>query len=462
MTEFSRIFAKSLNKRAKINQHLMMNVIDEYYSTTVTINTTSEAKKQRNQKQQEKQWHKHYGHKTGIFVAVWNLINDILGPGTVGMGQYVAQSGLLLSIVMIVFFGVITTYTLCLVFNLAKRHRRKSMPELSRDAFGNIGFTATCLMIFLFNFGGLCAQFLMAGEIVPQLLVNIFSVNNFLTSRTAVLIYVTLILSPFAFMRTLSSFAIISFLSVAGVLSIALIVFYKALIGNSFNPPLPSDWKIIHPQALSALGGLSYLFVCHDLSFNVFDDLRHSTKKRYYTVVIISMLLTALTTGTVGICGYLLFFDLNLKDANVLRLLPQHDLLANFGRIIFSFNIALSIPYCVFMPRYAITHVVTSIFPSIATNNTRSLIFHIVSTVGVILAALTVGLVFTNLGVVFELTGGVSACSIAYIIPPLLVLKLEKGWFTLEKIGSFIILILGLGIFGCTLSSVIYGLVTSS
>lgn len=217
-----------------------MQLIDDYISPpSVDINSTHHENKLH--KKGERLWYKQYGHKTGMFFAVWNLINDILGPGTVGMGQYVAQSGLVLSVIMIIFFAVITTYTLCLVFDLAKRHKKKSMPELAHLAFGRIGFIITCISIFLFNFGGLTAQFLMAGEIVPQLLVQLFGAQNFLTSRSAVLIYLTIILSPFAFMRSLSSFAIISFLSVSGVMTIAALVFYKAIIGDSFNPPLPCD-----------------------------------------------------------------------------------------------------------------------------------------------------------------------------------------------------------------------------
>lgn len=116
-------------------------------------------------KKQEKLWKELMSHKkTGLFFSVWNLINDIISPGTVSMPGVVAQSGLYMSIIWFVIFGIITIFTLCLVYELARRHLKRTLPDLAMKGFGKFGFLIACICIFFFNFGGACAQLLMFGQ----------------------------------------------------------------------------------------------------------------------------------------------------------------------------------------------------------------------------------------------------------------------------------------------------------
>jgi sodium-coupled neutral amino acid transporter 11 len=297
----------------------------------------------------------------------------------------------------------------------------------------------------------------MFAQVVPALLQYMWG-EHVLISRTAILIYLTLLFLPFAFMKELSSFSIISFLTVLSVLSIAVIIFYESLVSGAFNPPLPDAYAFVHPEALSALGRLSYIFVCHDLSFNVFGSLKRSSKKKYYSIVVICISITVTTVSTLGICGYLLFFDLNLKEANVVQLLPWGDPVAMTARIFLMVAISLSIPYSAFMPRQALCFVMMQFFPKYFSTPQKENILHAIVTILVLLTALTIALTVSDLGVVFELTGGVSACSLAYIIPPLLVLRLEEGRFTANKIAATIVLLVGICIFVSSIGSVIYSI----
>ncbi len=102
---------------------------------------------------------------------------------------------------------------------------------------------------------------------MPDLLVVLYGQNHLLIGREAVLIYLTIFLLPIASMRELSDFAIVSFISVASVLIIALMLAHAAFVGNAFDPLPPDAWAFAKPEALSALGGLSFIFVCHDLRY---------------------------------------------------------------------------------------------------------------------------------------------------------------------------------------------------
>lgn len=126
-----------------------------------------EARKLKRKQRQDKLWKELMSmKKTGLFFSIWNLINDVISPGTVSMPQVVASSGLYMSIIWFVLFGVVTAFTLCLVYELSRRHLKTTLPELAMLGFGKIGFFLTCVFIFFFNFGGACAQLLMFGQYV--------------------------------------------------------------------------------------------------------------------------------------------------------------------------------------------------------------------------------------------------------------------------------------------------------
>ncbi|KAL0481116.1 hypothetical protein AKO1_012889 [Acrasis kona] len=407
--------------------------------TPVNYYTIDLKKKKDKVERKYQEWFISY-KKTTFFFSLWNLINDICSSGNVAFGKYVAQCGLLLFAILICIFALITIYTLCILYNLSKSQNEKTLPELCAKAFGRAGHIITCIFIFCFNFGGLCSQFLMFAEVLPQLVTILSGHQAHHISRTAVLIYLTILFAPFAFMRELSS--------------IALVLLLQAITHCPFNPPQGDSFALIRPlSALSSLGGISYTFVCHDLSFNVFDNLKKSTRAKYYGIVVISVLMSAATVTVTGICGYFLFFRLNLRQTNLVLLLPRKSVMGVIARICLLTSVSLSIPYGAFMPRQALYYAVSSIFPGSVRTTLREGVLHAFCTTVVIVMALIISLSVSDLGSVFEITGGVSACSLAYIIPPLLMLRLGEP-SVLNRTLSVLVLTIGIGIFCCTCYSV--------
>ncbi len=144
----------------------------------------------------------------------------------------------------------------------------------------------------------------------------------------------------------------------------------------------------------------------------------------------------------------------------MLNLLSRHSMMGIIGRCLLTLDLALCIPYTAFMPRYSLVAVLQSAAPSLFKTPLRESIVHYTSTIVVVSSALGIALVVRDLGVVSEITGGISACSIAYIIPPLLFLKLSpKPWLGFEKWINVIVLLLGIGIFTCSSASVVYHMI---
>jgi len=60
------------------------------------------------------------------------------------------------------------------VYLMYMKYNKKSYPELCDFVFGKKGYAAVCLAIFCFNFGGLCAQLMLFGTVVPDILTYFF------------------------------------------------------------------------------------------------------------------------------------------------------------------------------------------------------------------------------------------------------------------------------------------------
>ncbi|PRP88583.1 hypothetical protein PROFUN_02994 [Planoprotostelium fungivorum] len=94
---------------------------------------------------------------------------------------------------------------------------------------------------------------------------------------------------------------------------------------NSFPPHLYGCFG-------EAFGGQSYLFVCHDLSFNVFGSLRDATRSKWYNVNGVVMIMTVITFAVQSYSGFFLFYH-DVKS-NILSNFPATDVPANVARIL--------------------------------------------------------------------------------------------------------------------------------
>lgn len=89
--------------------------------------------------------------------------------------------------------------------------------------------------------------------------------------------------------------------------------------------------------------------------------------------------------------------------------------------------------------------------------------FHLIATTFVLMLALMCAELIQNLGATYEIVGGVSSIGLAFIIPPLLYLRLEKGHIikSPKKLLNLVVLIFGISAsFGSTFTSVL-GLIQS-
>jgi sodium-coupled neutral amino acid transporter 11 len=88
--------------------------------------------------------------------AVFNFTNCIIGAGAIGLGGAFALSGGIISVVSIIFFGVLTKLSLDLVVSMPIQSNG-SYETLGKVAFGQAGWIAVLMSKFLYSFGCLIA-----------------------------------------------------------------------------------------------------------------------------------------------------------------------------------------------------------------------------------------------------------------------------------------------------------------
>jgi len=288
---------------------------------------------------------------------------------------------------------------------------------------GKWGYWIIILAIFCFNFGGLCAQLMLFGSVVPDIMIDLFGPHPFFTKTNLILVG-CVVFVPISFLKDIAKYSFTSFLSVICVFLITLLVVFRlifkkvgdyALADSSENPA-----DIIHVSFLEALGGLAYIYVCNDLAFNIIGSLKDPTIKRFRQVVGVAMGGTVGACALIGISGYLLFFQ--DVQANILDSFPTKDLVATIGRCLSAFGVTLCIPFTAFMPRISIL-MSLSAFGKAPRKFANSKVGYTIVTLFVMGLAVTIAIVVNNLGKTFELVGGVSACAIAFIFPPILAMK---------------------------------------
>jgi sodium-coupled neutral amino acid transporter 11 len=179
-------------------------------------------------------------HGSSIGGAVFNFTNSIIGAGAIGLGGAIAVSGGLVSVVTILFFGVLTKLSLDMVIELSVETEgaHSSYEELGNIAFGQVGWASVLISKTLYSFGCLVAYIIVVKDnfavALSHLIYGRASHGSWLARLLGKSDLVTLILStcvilPLCLLRDMSSLTNLSAVSVLSMCFIVIIVVYLYL-----------------------------------------------------------------------------------------------------------------------------------------------------------------------------------------------------------------------------------------
>uniref|UniRef100_A0A0W0FGT3 Putative amino acid transporter n=1 Tax=Moniliophthora roreri TaxID=221103 RepID=A0A0W0FGT3_MONRR len=375
----------------------------------------------------------------GLLDSIANMANSILGAGIIGLPYAVSQAGFITGILLLVLCCGVTDWTIRLIVVDAKLSGSHSYIDIMDHCFGSSGRAAISFFQFTFAYGGMIAFSIIIGDTIPHVIRSIFPtlyqvpVLWLFTNRQFIIFACTAGVSyPLSLYRDIHKLSRASGLALVSML---VIVFSVLIEGRQVPPELKGDpakrFNIINWGVVQAFGVMCFAFVCHHNSLLIYGSLQTPTLDRFAKVTHVSTFISLLASCTLAVSAFLVFT--NKTQGNILNNFPSNDTLINVARFCFGLNMFTTLPLELFVCREVIEQY---FFGHESFNPQRHLFF----TTVILFSSMLIALVTCDLGVMLEITGGVSATAMAFIFPAACYLKLSnqsEPWHSRKRLPAF-------------------------
>uniref|UniRef100_A0A8C8ZW20 Putative sodium-coupled neutral amino acid transporter 11 n=1 Tax=Prolemur simus TaxID=1328070 RepID=A0A8C8ZW20_PROSS len=307
------------------------------------------------------------------------------------------QAGFPLGILLLFWVSYISDFSLVLLIKGGALSGTDTYQSLVNKTFGFPGYLLLSVLQFLYPF-----------IVDPE---NLFVGRHFIIMISTITF--TLPLSLYRDIAKLGKISLISAVLTALILGI---VITRMVSMGPYVPKTDDAWVFAKPNAIQAVGVMSFAFICHHNSFLVYSSLEEPTVAKWSRIIHISIVVSMFICILFATCGYLTFTGFTQGD--LFENYCRSDNLVTFGRFCYGVTVLLTYPMECFVTREVIANVFFG--------GNLSSVFHVVITVVIITIAMFVSLLIDCLGIVLELNGVLCAAPLIFIIPSACYLKLSE------------------------------------
>uniref|UniRef100_A0A8C0YHQ7 Solute carrier family 38 member 5b n=2 Tax=Cyprinus carpio TaxID=7962 RepID=A0A8C0YHQ7_CYPCA len=369
--------------------------------------------------------------KTSFGMSVFNLSNAIMGSGILGLSYAMANTGIILFLVLLTSIAVLSSYSVHLLLRSAGVVGIRAYEQLGKRAFGHPGKILAAVVITMHNIGGKL-EFWVNSNLISKVQLFYQTVEWFLNGNYLIIIVSIFIILPLALMRQLGYLGYTSGFSLTCMVFFLISVIYK-----KFNIPCPFDGFTNHTAENISIDGeceakyftinqqtaytvpiLAFAFVCHPEVLPIYTELRNPTKRRMQAIANVSILGMFVMYLLTAIFGYLTFY-LN-TEAELLHTYSKVDPLDTLilcVRLAVLVAVTLTVPVVLFPIRRALLQL---LFPDKP--------FHWLRHISIALCLLFVVnllVIFVpNIRDIFGIIGATSAPSLIFILPGLFYIRI--------------------------------------
>ncbi|XP_053926373.1 putative sodium-coupled neutral amino acid transporter 11 isoform X2 [Cuculus canorus] len=362
------------------------------------------------------------GGNGNLASAAFNIINSIIGSGVIGLPYSMKEAGFPLGVLLLLVVACITDYSIILLIKGGNLSGTNSYQELVRKTYGLVAMIS-------YN--------IITGDTLTKVFQRIPGVapDSVLADRHFIILLTTVIFTlPLSLYRDIAKLGKVSLSSLILNVVILVIVMVRTV---TFSPQVPKSenaWVFAKPNAVQAVGVMSFAFICNHNSFLVYGSLEEPTLKNWSRVTHVSASFAAVISVVFAACGYMTFTG--YTEGDIFENYCRDDNLATFGRFCYGVTVILTFPLECFVTREVIANVFF--------HGNLSTVFHVIVTVVIVAVATGVSLVYDCLGIVLELNGVLSATPLVFIIPTTCYLRLSKErWNHSDNLISCLILAVG-------------------
>ncbi|NWV17418.1 AVT2 protein, partial [Origma solitaria] len=369
--------------------------------------------------------------------AGFNLVNSITGSGIIGLPYSMKEAGFPLGVLLLFVVAYITDYSIILLIKGGNLSSAKTYQELVRKTYGIAGYVILSALQFLYPFIALISYNIVTGDTLVKVFQRIPGVgpDNVLTDRRFIILLTTAFFTlPISLYRNIAKLGKISLLSLLLTIAILIVVMVRTVTLSLQVPKSENAWVFARPNAVQAVGVMSFAFICSHNTFLIYGSLEEPTLRNWSQITHLSVSLALVISIVFATCGYLTFTG--YTEGDLFENYCRDDNLATFGRFCYGTTVILTFPLDCFVTR----EVVANVF----FHGDLSTGFHVLVTMAIIGVVTCLSLVSECLGVILELNGILSATPLLFIIPSACYLRLsQERWNHLDNLIPGMILVLG-------------------
>ncbi|XP_049895270.1 sodium-coupled neutral amino acid transporter 3-like isoform X1 [Epinephelus moara] len=385
--------------------------------------------------------------KTSFGMSVFNLGNAIMGSGILGLAYAMANTGVVLFLILLTVVAVLSSYSIHLLLKSSGIVGIRAYEQLGFRAFGTPGKMAAGIAITLQNIGAMSSYLYIVKYEFPLVIQAFLKVDKpagewYLNGNYLVIIVSIAVILPLALMKQLGYLGYTSGFSLS-----CMVFFLVSVIYKKFNTPCPfMDFALngtatglnvsatdpggepdpacipkmanLNSQTAYTIPILAFAFVCHPEVLPIYTELRNPTKKKMQHVSNISIAVMYCMYFLAALFGYLTFYgEVEAELLHTYSRIDPYDTLILCVRVAVLTAVTLTVPIVLFPVRRAIQQMM---FPNKTFNWPRHIAIAIV-----LLTSINLLVIFApNILGIFGVIGATSAPCLIFIFPAVFYIRI--------------------------------------
>ncbi|KAM4748527.1 sodium-coupled neutral amino acid symporter 2 [Rhinophrynus dorsalis] len=411
---------------------------------------------------------------TSFGMSVFNLSNAIVGSGILGLSYAMANTGIALFMILLVFVSIFSLYSIHLLLKTANEGGSLLYEQLGFKAFGYFGKLSASGSVTMQNIGAMSSYLYIVKYELPLVIKALMGIEDsgewYLNGDYLVVMVSAFLILPLSLFRNLGYLGYTSGFSLLCMVFFLIVVIYK-----KFQIPCPLEYdamnmtlnstlshlasKVLLPehnetddemckpkyfvfnsQTVYAVPILTFSFVCHPAVLPIYQELKGRSRKRMMNVSNVSFFAMFIMYLLAALFGYLTFYS-NVEP----ELLHTYSKVMGAGVIFIIVRLAvlmavtLTVPIVIFPIRSSITELLFS-------GKDFAYWRHVLITL-LILAFTNVLVIFVpTIRDIFGFIGASAAAMLVFILPSAFYIKLVKkeSMKSVQKIGAMLFLVSGI------------------
>lgn len=242
-----------------------------------------------------------------------NLVNTIIGAGTLAMPLAISHMGILLGTFVIIWSGLTAAFGLYLQSRCARYLERgtASFFALSQITYPNAAVIFDAA-IAIKCFGVGVSYLIIIGDLMPGVVVGFnegATAIPFLVDRHFWVTVFMLVVIPLSFLRRLDSLKYTSVIALTSIGYLVILVVYHFAKGDTMadrGPIRVLKWGGLVPT-LQSFPVVVFAYTCHQNMFSILNEIKDNSHRRTTSVIATSIGSAASIYVLVAITGYLSF-----------------------------------------------------------------------------------------------------------------------------------------------------------